>query len=364
MKTLNFYVTREFLATLLMSLGILTFGLMGVNMIKVFKLMADGVSAADAGMFLLYVTPMILTLGIPWAVLVAVMLVFGKMSADNEITAMRACGVSIMQIMSPIICIVFLLSLLCLWLQLEIAPVGQGNARSVGRSIATTNPAAMFQPGVELPVDNMRITIGDMDKKNNLEDVQIYVMSKDGSKLEQDIHAQGGTLTIDKAKERIVLTLKQVTFVKYDEGSKRPMRWYSETWTHPISYGEEENRKRLRKRESYMTSRELFGRAILDNKVGLDTTKLEVELHKRLALGISPIAFLLIGLPLAVRTSRKETSLNLLISVGLAGLFLACIMIFNSMDTKPELRPQLLMWIPNVLYQLGGIFCIYRIAKR
>ena len=52
------------------------------------------------------------------------------MSADCEITAMRACGISIMQIVSPILIITFFLTLFCLYLQVEIGPPLLGKSRS------------------------------------------------------------------------------------------------------------------------------------------------------------------------------------------------------------------------------------------
>lgn len=364
MKTLNLYVTKQFCTTLALAIGILTFALMGANMIKVFKLLANGIPLVDAGYFLLNVIPFILGLGIPWAVLISIMLVFGKLSADNEITAMRACGISILQIISPILLIVFGLSIVCLWLQLDVAPVCKGRARAIGHNVMTSNPSAMFQPGEELPVENMRITVGERDDKDNLLDVQIYKMSKDGSKLEQDIRSKTGKLVVDKEKEIIHLTLYDVTIVDYTADNGRPFRWFMEEWTHPINYGEDMNRESLKKRDSYMPVAELFGRVVLDSKNGLETMPLQIQLHKRLALGLSPIAFLLLGLPLAVRTSRRETSLGLLYSVGLGGLFFVLIMIFQSMESMPQYYPHLLLWIPNVVYQLGGAYFIYKIAKR
>ena len=364
MKTLNLYVTKQFCTTLLLSIGILTFGLMGANMIKVFKLLADGIPLIDAGYFMLNVIPAILGLGIPWAVLISVMLVFGKLSADNEITAMRACGISILQIVSPIILIVFGLSLLCLWLQLDLIPDSKRKAREIGHDVMTSNPSAMFLPGEELPVDNMRITVGERDKKDNLIDVQIYKMSDDGSDLDQDIRSRTGSLKVDEQKEVIYLTLYDVTIVDYTANRMRPYRWFTEEWTHPIYYGKELNKKSLKKRSKYMPISELTARMIIDSKNGIETTPLQVKLHTRLALGLSPIAFLLLGLPLAVRTSRRETSLGLLLSVALAGLFLVMIMIFQSMDSMPQYYPHLLLWIPNVAYQLVGTFFIYKIAKR
>ena len=103
MKILNWYVTRGFLLAFSMAIAILTFGMTGANLIKVFDLVSQGISFWTFLKFTGYILPIVLTFTVPWAVMVAVMLVFGRMSADSEITAMRACGISIMQIVSPIL---------------------------------------------------------------------------------------------------------------------------------------------------------------------------------------------------------------------------------------------------------------------
>ena len=89
MKTLNIYVTKAFLATFLTAIGILTFGMTGARLMKVFEYISSGVPASNAFTFLLYVLPIVLAFTIPWAALVSVMLVFGRLSA---ISAMRAGG--------------------------------------------------------------------------------------------------------------------------------------------------------------------------------------------------------------------------------------------------------------------------------
>ena len=95
MSILNWYVLRGFLLAFFMAIGILTFGMTGANLIKVLDLVSEGASAWAFVQFVFYILPIVLTFTVPWAVLVAVMLVFGRLSADSEITAMRACSVSI-----------------------------------------------------------------------------------------------------------------------------------------------------------------------------------------------------------------------------------------------------------------------------
>ena len=98
MKILNWYVTRSYIATFLMAIAILTFGMTGGHLMKIYEYLSKGIPLSSAMEFLLYNLPQMLTFTIPWASLVSIMLVFGRLSADNEITAMRACGVSILQI--------------------------------------------------------------------------------------------------------------------------------------------------------------------------------------------------------------------------------------------------------------------------
>ena len=84
MKILNWYVTKSFLVTFLMAIAILTFGMTGAQLMKAFAYLSQGIPFSLVGEFLLYTLPMALAFTIPWASLVSIMLVFGRMSADNE----------------------------------------------------------------------------------------------------------------------------------------------------------------------------------------------------------------------------------------------------------------------------------------
>ncbi|MEG1979960.1 MAG: LptF/LptG family permease [Victivallaceae bacterium] len=84
----------------------------------------------------------------------------------------------------------------------------------------------------------------------------------------------------------------------------------------------------------------------------------------KLYSSLAPISFLVLGLPLAIRTSRRETSVGLFLSVILAGFFFLSIILCNSLADKYFLYPQYLLWIPNLLYQVVGAVLIYRVSQR
>jgi lipopolysaccharide export system permease protein len=362
MKTLNWYVTKHFLVTFLMAIGILTFVMVGARLIKVFELISQGIPVSTMLYFIIYMLPTVLTYTIPWAVLVSVMLVFGRLSADAEITAMRACGISILQIISPILVLTFLLTCGCLYVQLFLGPPMLGKSRALMKNTAVNQPLALFEPGRPIKFGTTTIHIDDKGDNNTIKDVQIINMNKEGTEIEQDLTADSGKVSVDKKRQ--ILTIELFKCLVIDRKSDPPTRIFSESVKFPFEYGKALNRRNLRKREKYLDLNELFGRIRVEMQANRDTTEYEVELNQRIAMALSSIAFLLLGLPLAVRTSRRETSIGLFLSVVLGGAFFLAIVICDSLTSMPGIYPQYILWIPNLLYQIVGGLLLIRLTRR
>jgi len=366
MWTLNWYVTRGFLVAFFMAIGILTFGMTGANLVKVLDYVSQGIPFTVFLQFTLYILPIILTFTVPWAIMVAVMLVFGRMSADNEITAMRACGVSIMQIVSPILLITVLLTGLCLYLQVELGPPLLGKSRQLMSNAAINQPLAIFEPGKQISYENTIIYIDDKEGENGIRGVQIYTLGKDKKTATSDISAATGEILVDK--EQQILTIRLYDCMVEDKGrggrSEGVERFFCQTLEFNFNYGKEANSGPVSVRPKFMRLSDLMGRIRLTKELGRDTTELEVELNQRVAFALSPIAFLLLGLPLAIRTSRRETSVGLFLSVILAGAFFLSIILCESLSSFPKLYPQYLLWLPNIAFQILGAVMTYRISQR
>ncbi len=364
MKTLNIYVTRSFVVTFLMATGLLTFGLLGAHLVKIFEYLSKGIPISVAGMFMLYVLPVIMTMTIPWAILVSIMLVFGRLSADSEITAMRACGVSILQIISPILVLTIMLSSVCLFLQMDAGPRLLGEARSLVKEIGLNQPLALLDPGRPIEFEGNYIYIDDRVGENEIRDIQIYRMDKERKKVLQDITASKGKVLVDKEKQILTIELYNCTIIaSVDNEPGQQTRTFSKQFIFSINYGKELNSAQIGPKIKYMNFKELFAHIRLYSKRHMDTTPLEVELNQRIALALSPIAFVLLGLPMAIRTSRRETSIGLFLSVILMGLYFLSIIINDSLTNYPKLFPQYLLWIPVVGYHIAGIIMIRRIVK-
>ena len=183
--------------------------------------------------------------------------------------------------------------------------------------------------------------------------------------MEQDISAKSGRVFTDKEKKLLVVQLFDCIIEdKNGSAGEGVQRMYSEMLEFSFHYGKKANARKLSIKPKYMRLSDLMGRIRLTKELNQDATELEVELNQRIAFALSPIAFLLLGLPLAIRTSRRETSIGLFLSVILAGVFFLAIILCESFCSFPWLYPQYLLWLPNIIYQIAGAVMTYRISQR
>ncbi len=366
MKTLNCYVGRQLLGTTLIAIGVLTFVMLSANLFKAFELLARGVPLLVLLQFLLYLMPDILTFTAPLALLCSCVLVFSRLSADNEITAMRASGISLWQIVSPGLLISVVLSVVCMLLHTTISPRCRHRAYLLRRTEGIKNPLVVIEPGrfVELP--GYVIRVGERSG-NALEDVHIFALGSDG-KVRQDITARRGTVRVNDAARMLEIELEEATIAAVDLSSenagKRLRRFATQSFTFPLDYGAEVDRRPLTRKLKYMDLGMLFGRIYIDSAMGLNTTATYVELHTRLSMALSPFAFLLLGIPFGVRTQRSETSVGLLVCLCLALGFYAFIMLADGLKYQAALHPEILVWLPNIIYQIGGLWALSAMARR
>ncbi len=368
MRKLNLYIGRNLLFTTGMAIGVLTFVMVSANLLRAFELVARGVPPWLLVKFILYVFPFVLQFVIPLSVVCSTVLVFSRLSADNEITAMRASGISLWQIISPGLILAFCLSVFCFYLQAEIGPesryrvwlLRQGQGEGVG------NPLGFIEAGRYVEFPGQILYVGERDGRK-LSDIQLYMLD-DRGQVSRDIMAERGTAEFDGDRRELVLRLENVTLGEINRDSDKAMDSIRHTVTsgmvQRISYGSDADRRNVQRKPKHMSMRAIMGALYIYNKRGHDTTPLYVELHKRLSLAFSPIGFLLMGIPFGIRTRRSETSIGLVVSVGLAALFYVFLVLAESLVDRPSWHPEVLVWLPNVLYQVGGLVVLQRMTRR
>src|SRR5438046_8929157 len=139
MKLIDRFVSRELLVNVAFAIAVLSLVLVVGN---IFRKLFPWLVNHDVPMeylitFIAYVLPFSLIFTIPWGLLTAILLVFGRLSADNELVALRSNGVSVTRVCIPLAGIGLLCTGLCLSLSLQVAPAAQARLRSTMLDLAT-----------------------------------------------------------------------------------------------------------------------------------------------------------------------------------------------------------------------------------
>jgi len=361
---------------LLTALGVAT--AMGVALLSlvlvlgnVFKEMLDllinhNVPLETVLSFVAFVLPFSMTFTIPWGFLTAVLLVFGRLSADNEIIALRANGVSFSRIIVPVLGVALLLVGLCLWINTEVAPRAQYAMLTSLFRIATSNPTAMFQADeVVDQFPDRRIYVGarDGDQLKNL----IVFEIDDRGMPSKVVFAKTGTLTADNQHNRLLLKVQDAHFEERDDRQPDNVDLIRQGITmregiFPMSLQKLFDQKKRVKPLSSHTLQELF--AELAKPDCPRRLAFQVEVSKRFSMSLAALSFALIAVPLGITAHRKETSVGFALSLIIAFGYFFFIIIADTFRDNPHAMPVLLIWLPNIFFTGLGIWLFSRLARR
>jgi lipopolysaccharide export system permease protein len=312
---------------------------------------------------------------LPGGVLTGVLLVLGRMSADREITAIRSSGVSIAGISAPIFSFALIGTALSLAVNFHYMPRAKVAYEQEFADAVRSNPLSFLVPKTFIRQFSDKIVFVGENHNLQLRDVWIWDLDKQARAIAVN-HAERADLVYDEKNNSLQLTGYNVTVEtrdpkdpeKFGEGFKG-FTAHSEVLTQTFSLEKMIGVPQQKLKQEWMTFDQLMTerQRLLkpDPKVTLlkrDQQRIMIQtvIQKKAAMAFSVLSFALIAIPLGIKVSRKETSANLGIALALAMGFYLLTVAIQGLEQKPEFRPDLLMWLPNLGFQALGIFMFYK----
>lgn len=371
MFTLYRHLLREILATTLIAIGILTFVLVLGNIFtRLFDLMVNhDVPAWFIWEFIVMLIPFSLVFTLPWGLLTAIIIVFGRMSADSELVAIRASGISLSALIAPVLLLSVAASGVCFVMNSYLAPFAMDRIKSMVYNLAREAPGSLFDDDTVIDqFPDKRIYVA--RKEGNVV-YNLHVWDLDDRKRPlRSFRAARGEITPDEGNNAIILKLYDARMEQRNEGKpfELPMinlgRRFDE-FPLRISLSELMEKANRAKSDSALPLSHLIGRLARGREKPSDYvwSGTLTEIQKRVAASFSCITFTLIGIPLAIRSHRRETSIGVALSFAIVFAYYFLIMVAETYKATPGAFPELIIWAPNVIFQVLGLVALIKVSR-
>lgn len=394
MRTLDLYIFRQL--TLVTLLGVVSLTLL-MLLGQLFKelhalLVESGAPASIVIDFVLQVIPFSLTFSVPWGFLTAVLLVYGRLAADNELTSMRMAGLSLWRLSLPAFVMALMLSALCYYINIEVAPRGKNAMSELAMQAAMDNPRNLLKSGrAATKLDRVRLFINKREG-DTIYGMHIYpdVTSGDPAVPKfRAMHARSADIgKFDTSERLLYLTLHKATIEQNSADGvthlplieTMPMRvhipLHNRRKMKPNRFTNAEIDETLRHLERirslspstadrYATAAsahptfpcakllmEDCAREVFFTQTQLDAKNelaFRTEGVQRASFACACLVFSLIGVPLAITARRRETSTGFFMGIVVAAVYFVALVFCELSRKSPGIGPYIILWLPNVI---------------
>lgn len=312
--------------------------------------------------------PKVIPYALPLGLLTSVLLVLGKLSSQNEIVAMKASGMGLMRISSSIFFLAVIGCLGSLAINLYYGPNSSARYRQKLKNSIQKDPLNFIRPKVFIDDFPGYIMYADDRSGNDLANFWIWELD-DKQRAVVFMKAQRGEFRHDPQHNAIKLSLINGSAEKRNssdpenfQGDPPPTLIFEEL-SLTLSLDRIMAAAQVSKKMSNMNIFELLdARKAVINDVKLKPedafqkqVAFQTQIQKNLASCFSILALTTLGIPLGIKISRRETYANLAVALGLALSYYLFVIMITWLEQKPHLRPDLLVWVPNLIFEGIGI---------
>jgi lipopolysaccharide export system permease protein len=129
----------------------------------------------------------------------------------------------------------------------------------------------------------------------------------------------------------------------------------------------------FRRKLTWMTFSELMAerQRVIDNEDGLPPREvfeqrvtIQYAMQGSFVMAFAVLSFALVGVPLGIKMQRRESSANLGLALVLSMTFYFILIVIDWAQKMPDLRPDLLLWAPNFIFQASGVWLFLRVDRQ
>jgi lipopolysaccharide export system permease protein len=374
LKTLHKYLTLQILASLLLTVAVFTFVLLLGNVLRdILQLLIAGHARVGIVMeAVALLIPFVWVFALPMGMLTATLLVFGRFSADQELTAARASGISLLSLITPVLLLSLLCCALSAWFSMYLGPRSRVIYLDLRTELLTDLANMQLPEGRFINISANYTFYAEKNDHGKLENVMIQ-------SVQPNLMMEAPRGDVEFHATNLVLNLYDVRSILMETNGDSAISSFGK---FPISVNLDLAKKASSKPSiSDMTFWQLqdelhelqqqLPQSISTNQTTATLSdirkmpqnlieQVRVNMHRQIAFSFASFGFALVGIPLAIRVHRRETNIGMALALVLAIVYFSFIILAQNLSLRPEFFPHLIIWVPNFLFQAVGAILLWR----
>ena len=359
MRLIDRYICRQVFSYALLGLAIFTFVFFVPQLVRLMELVVrHSGGAGTVALLFLSAFPSVLTLTLPIAVLVGVLIGLGRMSADSELIALNALGIGLRRVLVPVGVLALGTALLTLAMTLWLAPAALRSHRALEERLRATQASLQVQPRVfDERFPHLVLYVQDVEAAGTR--WHGAFLAESGAENSPRLTlAEEAIVIADREQGKLEFHLRQGSTHEYFR--REPNRYSVTTFAQndfPIEVADLSAQRAVQPTNQERSLGELLAQR------GPGWREARVEAHRRLAFPAACLVFALLAVPLAARPRRGGRAAGILVTLLLIlGYYL--VFIFGAgLARQGKLSPVAGIWVANLLTGLLGLSLLPRLEQ-
>ncbi len=360
--TLYRYILREIWPTFLASLFVFIFIMMAARMLSITELIVTrGVHASQVAGMVLFLLPDILTFALPAVTLMSVVVAFLRLSADSEIIAMKSSGISLYQMLPPVITFSLVAFFACLAISAFAAPWGNRSFKDLLFKIAETKADLGIKERVFCePFGDLVFYVNSFSRQERvLKDV--FVVDRRDQEMTSTIVSDEARIITRPAERTITLLFLRGTIFLVEKNleSSRTIKFN----TYALNIGLKDVLADLasrRKAPHELSPGQLIAQLKSTPETDKEYNRIMRELLEKLSIPLAVLLMGIIGVPLGAQMRGRGRSAGIGLSLMVFSMFYLFLMIIRSVCSAGVVSPVIGVWIPDFFLILSVIYLLRR----
>ena len=364
-RTLNRYIFNEIWPSFLASLFVSIFIVVATKMLSITELIVtQGVRASQIIGMITYLLPDIISFALPAATLIAVVVAFLRLSGDSEIIALKSSGVSLYQMLPPVVMVSFLGFLIAIMIGVIAVPWGNRSFKDLIFKIAESKADLGIKERIFCePFENIIFYVNSFSTPERVMK-DVFVVDRRDKDITNTIVSKEARMFFYSEQKIITLRFKKGTIFMVEKNlqSGRTIEFNS----YDLNIGLKDIISALASREKApkeMAVGELMAQVSTAPRGGTRYNEMMIELLEKCSIPFAVFFMGIIGVPLGAHMRAKGRTAGVGISLVVFIIYYMCLAGVRNICETGVISPIIGVWIPVMFLFVSCIYLLRRVAN-